>query len=156
VSNFNLLLENIRLNNFEKNIFPFRKGVSGKEGERNLYLELSPFHSLYPKFSNDRDENTIKVHCIPLKKIFDENKIESCDILKLDCEGAEFEILYNTPDEYFKKIREIRLEHHNQTINKNYNIKTLLTFLRTKLFMIVNLKKESENIGNVWLQNELK
>jgi len=28
--------------------------------------------------------------------------------------------------------------------------------LRTKLFMIVNLKKESENIGNVWLQNELK
>ena len=32
--------------------------------------------------------------------------------LKLDCEGAEYQIINNTPDKYFKKITKICLEYH--------------------------------------------
>jgi FkbM family methyltransferase len=153
-TNFNFLLENIKLNNFEKNIFPFRKGVSGKEEKRDLYLEISPFHSLYLKNSSNKIKiNKIQIDCIPLEKIFDENKIKFCDILKLDCEGAEFEILYNTPDECFKKIREIRMEYHHQTADKNYNITDLISFLGKRGFKVLKFKKESKNTGCVWLIN---
>lgn len=145
--NFKLLLENIRLNNFEKNIQPFCIGISGREEERELYLGSSPFHSFY--FHQNGGKKT-KIKCIPLKKIFEENNIERCDILKIDCEGAEFEILYNTPFECFKKIKKICLEYH---LNKNHRIEDLLNFLKEKGFEIIKFKKESKNTGNVWLLN---
>ena len=49
------------------------------------------------------------VESISLKKIFDENKINKCNFLKLDCEGAEFKILESLPNEYFNKINKIVL-----------------------------------------------
>ena len=40
------------------------------------------------------------------------NALERVDLLKMDCEGAEYEILYGTPDRYLERIREIRMEYH--------------------------------------------
>lgn len=97
----------------------------------------SPFHSLY---SNEKNGKYLEIKCISFKDIFDENKIERCDILKMDCEGAEFEIFYNTPGEYFKKIKEIRMEYHN--IDENNNIKRLTEFLEGNGFVIVELRKD--------------
>ena len=47
-----------------------------------------------------------------LKQIFDDNNIECCDFLKLDCEGAEYEIIKNLPSEYFRKIKKMVIEYH--------------------------------------------
>jgi len=149
LSNFNVLLENIRINKLEKFISPVPSGVCARREKRKLYFSTanSPFASLYFKYTK-----YIEIDCVSLKDIFGENKIRFCDILKLDCEGAEFEILYNTPNEYLGKIKEIRLEYHNQTINKNYNIKTLVSFLNERGFRTAKLLKESEDLGNVWLK----
>ena len=50
-----------------------------------------------PKY--EKTENKIQVQSITLDTILNDNKIEKCDILKLDCEGAEYEILMT----YFSK-----------------------------------------------------
>ena len=38
--------------------------------------------------------------------------ITQCDFLKMNCEGAEYGILYRTPPDYPRRIRRIALEYH--------------------------------------------
>ena len=38
--------------------------------------------------------------------------IDSCKILKLDCEGAEYEIIESLPKQYFTRIENIIMEYH--------------------------------------------
>lgn len=162
-NNFNLLRENIKFNKLEKNIFPFDLAIGARKGKRRLYLGASPFHSFYPinetpfnssyeDYSKYKDQKYIEVNCISLKDVFEENKIDRCDILKMDCEGAEFEILYNLPDEYFKKIKEIRLEYHNHSVSKKNNSSYLIKFLEQKGFKVKRFKKGSDYQGDLWLK----
>ena len=58
------------------------------------------------------DSESITVQSISLQRILDENKISSCKLLKLDCEGAEYEIIDSLPIEYFNKIENIVIEYH--------------------------------------------
>ena len=63
-----------------------------------------------------------------LSDIFKENDIDNCDLLKLDCEGAEYDILYNTPEEILNKIDQMAIEVH-QGKNEKENLSSLKRFL---------------------------
>ena len=54
----------------------------------------------------------ISVDSISLKEIFDKNNIETCKLLKLDCEGSEYSIIDALPIEYFKRVENIVIEYH--------------------------------------------
>jgi FkbM family methyltransferase len=150
-SNYDLLLKNIRYNNLEKRILPFNLAVGAKQEKRKIYLGGSPFHSFHP-IDNSASPDYADVDCVSLKDIFDSNKIEKCDILKMDCEGAEFEILYNLPENYYKRIKEIRAEYHsNLAIGKN-NAEDLMNFLEQKGFKIKRIKKVDFNNGDFWAE----
>lgn len=101
--NFNILLENIKNNSLE-NVMPYCLGVCGSEGKRRLYLEDSVSHSIFLNNDIKREEQYIDMTCTTLKKIFQDNKIDVCDILKIDTEGSEYEILYNCPESILKRI----------------------------------------------------
>lgn len=148
---YNLLVENIKLNNIENKVFSFQKGVGSTEEERKIFLSnSSQFHSLYSE--NESNKKFIEISLISLADVFVLNKLEKCDVLKLDCKGAEFEILYNTSNENFKNIKEIRLEYHNQKI-KDYNIDSLIKFIESKGFRLTYFKKNEEVGGNAWFIN---
>ena len=74
------------------------------------------------------------------------------DILKIDCEGAEFEILYNLPQEYFKRIEKIRLEYHNHLSDKKNNSEYLMEFLKKNGFKVTKNKKCSDYNGDLWFE----
>jgi len=105
--NFNLLMSNLKLNHTE-NIHPFNLAVSKNTSSVDLFL--SSDQSAHSIFSSDSESTTVK--SISLQRIFDENKISSCKLLKLDCEGAEYEIIDSLPLEYFDKIENIAIEYH--------------------------------------------
>jgi len=105
--NFNLLMSNLKLNHTE-NIHPFNLAVSKNTSSVDLFL--SSDQSAHSIFSSDSEPTTVK--SISLQRIFDENKISSCKLLKLDCEGAEYEIIDSLPLEYFDKIENIAIEYH--------------------------------------------
>jgi len=48
-----------------------------------------------------------------LKQIFEENGLERCDVLKMDCEGCEREVFIEENTPYFKRIDRIVMEWHN-------------------------------------------
>ena len=163
LDNFKLLEENIKLNKLDGKIFPFNSAVGAKKEKRTLYLGGSPFHSLYPAADSPFNalydnqtaikQNYTEIECISLGDIFRDNKINFCNTLKLDCEGAEFEILYSLPKEYFKRIEKIRVEYHDHKIDNNCNGKKLAEFLINEGFKIEKLKEVSPYNGDMWFSN---
>ncbi len=126
--NFNLLKKNIELNNLGGKIFPFNLGVSKTKGEREFTIAENNtgghgFHTVGDK--------KIKVKTISLKDIFVNNGIKECDFLKMDCEGAEYEIICNSQKKYLKKIKSITMEYH-----ENGDIIALKKFLEKNGFKV--------------------
>jgi len=121
--NFDLFKENISLNKI-KNIECENIAVYDSTPEVKIYFNQDfAAHSLIKKEGSLR-----KVKSNSLKQIFDKNCIEKCDILKLDCEGSEYKILDELPNNYYNKIKKICLEYHIFQNEKN-----LLEKLKNKL-----------------------
>jgi FkbM family methyltransferase len=127
--NFLMLNKNIKLNDLQGKIIPIKLGISGKKGEREFTLcdENTGGHGFYCQDGSKK----IKINTITLKDVFESNKIEKCDYLKMDCEGAEYEIFYNTPKKYLDKIKSISMEYH-----KNGDVNKLKKFLEENGFKV--------------------
>jgi hypothetical protein len=69
---------------------------------------------------------------VSLKDIFAKNKIPRVDFLKMDCEGAEYEILFNCQENILRKIDKIVIECHNT--DKNKRLLSLKKFLEDNKF----------------------
>ena len=76
-----------------------------------------------------------------LDKIFKLFKIPACNLLKIDCEGAEYRIFRNTSPATLAKIRNIAMEAHlfDAKMLKNYSeLKQRLTKLNYKIIELDN------------------
>ena len=119
--NYIALLRNIKMNNIS-NIIPINKAVTC-DGEP-LSFSIYPFWSACgcsDKLSNSSNKTKhYLVESIKLEDIFKQFNIEKCRFLKIDCEGSEYEILYNTPKEIFEKIEYLAGEFHiNDILEKH-------------------------------------
>lgn len=107
--NFALLLENLA--SFP-NVQPFRKAAFGERGTGALILTADPAsHSLH-RGGSPFEVGEVDVECITLADIFRENAVDRCGLLKLDCEGAEYEIIPSIPGDLWPRIDRVSLEYH--------------------------------------------
>ena len=139
--NYGMLQKNIKLNE-SRNVSPFKLGVAEKSGERELYIssENTGGHSFY-----DKEDKKIKIKTTTLQKIFEDNQISKCDFLKLDCEGAEYEILLSAPSKYLQRIKSISMEYHN-----NGDIQELKKHLENEKFKVVLNEELGEGMLYAW------
>jgi FkbM family methyltransferase len=109
--NFRLLERNLRLNGC-KTVTAVRAAVAGTPGDVTLFCASEGgFHSIRAGRGR-RTERTEVVPAVTLQQIFDDYQIDRCHFLKLDCEGAEYEILYALPPAYYRRIDRISMEYH--------------------------------------------
>lgn len=96
-------LTNVRVN---------MKAVAGESGHRTLHVNPERWivHSLVREEGDQKQD--ITVECVTLAQVFDSNEIVNCDLLKLDCEGSEYEILMNSDANTLKRVRRIVGEYH--------------------------------------------
>jgi FkbM family methyltransferase len=87
-ANFEILKKNIALNKLT-NIVPICKAVSSKEGKATFYLSGTANHGMHSLQDFQSKGQKIEVETTTL------NSLGHIDILKLDCEGGEYEILEN-------------------------------------------------------------
>jgi FkbM family methyltransferase len=122
--------------NQSRNILCFNLAVAGHCGEIQLSFDASDsFTTSATMLSAAKTTNdSLSVACVTLQKIFDDNSIEKCDLLKMDCEGAEYDILYSCPRDYIRRIDQIAMEVHGGK-GKNKNIDALDLFLRQQGFL---------------------
>ena len=105
--NFDLLKSNLELNNI-KNVVATNVAISTSTGVVTIYLnEDESGHSMYVTGSKQ-----IQVKSLSLQDVFDLNKLEKCDFLKIDCEGEEYHIIDSLPTPYFDKINKMCIEYH--------------------------------------------
>ena len=121
--------------NSSEHIKCFPQAVAGKNGEISLSFDTTDsFTTSATMFApSNVGEKSLKVPCVSLQTVMDENGITKCDLLKMDCEGAEYDILYNCPVEYLQRIDQIAMEVHRGE-KENQNINALEDFFRQQGF----------------------
>ena len=145
--NYELLLTNLQMNNV-KNVFPFQTAISGKRSSSVIYLSQDESgHSMYIPSSKK-----LEIKTTTLKDIIDENSINRCDLIKIDCEGAEYDIIESLPEVYFKKIRKIVMEYHFAN-SKPALIKNLIDKMRS-LSYLIDVRKLTKEMGLLFAKHE--
>ena len=105
--NYKLLIENIEINKI-KNIFPNNIAVTKETSRVKIFLnDDQSGHSIFVQ-----NDNFVEVNSKSLPDIFVDNGINECNFLKLDCEGAEYEIIESLSPDLFTKISKTVIEYH--------------------------------------------
>lgn len=126
-ANFKHLEKNKNLNKHCR-ITAINKAVAGHSGEVTIVYEQDYEYSTTATIIGDKSYNKkeVTVSCLRLQDIFDEHKLDKCDFMKMDCEGAEFDIIYNCPKDYLSRIGQIAMEVHGDR-RANEELKKYLT-----------------------------
>ena len=131
-ANYAVLTENIGLN--AAAIIPTCAAVSDRAGERELSLSHhnTGWNSFY--MDNATDKHTIRVATVSLEQVVDTYQLSQVDFLKMDCEGAEYDILLTSPAHVLNGVRRISMEHH--TIDADRTVGHLERFLTRQGFSV--------------------
>jgi len=147
-NNYKLLKENLQLNT-TKNIQPKNLAVAGKEEIRTLNIsEDSHNHSFY---NAEKKVGEKKIQTTTIQKILKNHP--KVDLIKIDCEGAEFEILRNLTEEEFLKIGSIYIEFHE--FNEGMNRLELKSILEKNGFQTrISASRYDGRFGFIFAENK--
>lgn len=126
---------NIKLNNIpDGTIFLENKAVTKDGRIVNMTINVnntggSSISDVISTGGVTQELNT-NIESTTLKDIFKVNKIKKLRMLKIDCEGSEYEILQNTPEHILKNIQALRGEfHENHQLTDEYDCDDLYTYI---------------------------
>jgi FkbM family methyltransferase len=110
---FELMQRNLSLNRVE-NVDAQPYAVGATPGEMHLRT-ASGVPVLYSTAADDDHvgKDDVSVRATTLDEIFETFKLKTCDLLKMDCEGAEYDILFHTRPSTLQKMKRICLEYHD-------------------------------------------
>jgi FkbM family methyltransferase len=111
--NFLMIKDNIYINKFNRKMHAFNMAVSGRAGKVRLNLFGSPAGASLTNKPFKEKEGHIMVEAVTLRGIMDYHVFKKIDLLKIDAEGAEFDMLIKTPRKYFESIGTIFVECAN-------------------------------------------
>lgn len=122
-SNIAMIKNVIATNQLEGNILLHQKAVTGLPiAGLDLYIEDTNDNQVVASiFHGFNKSNTKKIN-IPAITLLDIiNNIDKLiiDLLKMDCEGSEYDIIYNTPSHIITRIKLLEIEVHDVDKEKN-------------------------------------
>ncbi len=151
---FAVLQENIRINNLENRVTPLNMALGDHKGKATLFMALSEkiyapgSASIMRDFIDDLDKRYGKndytaftVSCLRLDQALDLLRLKMVDFMKVDCEGAEYDIMQSVPQHRLGEIRRIAMEIHIAC----YSQKELCRILRQKGYVVNEFEKADES-----------
>ncbi len=108
-ANFAALQRNLDLNRATR-VLPFQAAVTGKRETRAMLLPDDGRHTGRFSLHPGRGTRTVEAPCVPLEDILTEHRLDRIDLIKLDCQGSEYEILYGADVKIFDRIRAMVVE----------------------------------------------
>lgn len=111
--NFKVLLNNVNQNKITNiECFDYALGI---ENEDRILIEgnIAGGHKLSNENEHSNSGGSLKVKSVTLSRMTEKLEIDIIDFVKLDCEGAEGEIIKSLGQEGLKKIRKMAIEFHD-------------------------------------------
>ncbi len=132
---YEILQRNILNNGLEDTIISHRCAVFSADNQIvKIPVGSSPYNKVLTK---DDTEQFELVNTITLKTILSDNAIDIVDLLKIDCEGAEYEIFFSSSSAILSRINEVRMEYHEGPLGE------LFAYFKDHRFHLNCLKSES-------------
>lgn len=131
---FVLMQENLGLNAVT-NVQVFNDAVGATTGE--LILDLAGGEPLQFQSHLDKEihiEKGLTVNSLSLGDALISLGLDTCDLLKLDCEGAEYPIIFGASRSALERIQRIVMEYHDNLTP--YTHKDLTNFLEERGFEV--------------------
>ena len=107
---YQLLQENLKLNGIA-NVQTFPCAIAAENGTLELRAVSAEAVEQSTAASESRASRAIQVESISLDKALAD--IDHCEYVKMDCEGAEYSILFSAGETTLRKIQHICLEYHD-------------------------------------------
>lgn len=133
--NYDNLLKNIELNNIPDGIITAENKAVTKDG-RLINMSINSSNKGGSSTADVISTNSImtkencQIESITLEEIFKKYNINKLKLLKIDCEGSEYEILYNTNTNILNKIENLIGEfHENKDLTDEYDIDKLCDYV---------------------------
>jgi FkbM family methyltransferase len=123
----------------------FKEAVSNIDG--TCSLSKSTIHDTSARITNCECG---EIPLTSLHKVLNRFESQQIDLLKLDCEGSEFEILKDSTN--LRKCKFITLEYH---IVKDEQLECLKTLLSNAGFNIIHTDKHNNSLGNILAERSL-
>lgn len=146
---YELMQENVRLNGRVDTITCFNCAVAGTAAERDL------FHGgpglFFPTLivpERGATAGRTPVPCTTLDDVLASNGLSGVDLLKIDIEGAEYEVLYGA-QACLERIREIRMEYHTVD-GVGHDVESLKQFLTRRGYRITRERANTMTNGTLW------
>ncbi|SRR6266576_2123827 len=142
---YRCMLENIRRNDLGKVIVPYNYAVTSKSNDVvTIPKGASPQNRIaYEKAGNGEYES---VNTICLNDIVSNDGISCVHLLKMDCEGSEYDILAGISKSTFSKIDRIIVEYHD---GKAVEIEE---DLKEYGFKLERQAPQTEKMGMLWFR----
>lgn len=131
-ANYALLKQHVRDNHLAA-VTTSQVAVAGSPGEVLLTVSTNNHNNALGDPLGGSKQGEQKVQALTLDRIFSKYRIDRCDLLKIDCEGAEYDIFAHTAPETFAKIHAIIMEYHE---HQGRSHKELLEMLRAQGFVL--------------------
>jgi FkbM family methyltransferase len=112
--------------------------ISSVSGKSALFLpDDDTFVGRY-SLQNERGTRSIEVTCLTLEDLFRQAHLTLIDLIKIDCEGSEYEILYGITGRTLSQIQQIIMECHVIPDHPRWSQSELGKFLQGEGFEVVN------------------
>lgn len=135
-----MLRRNLTANGLQDRVTVVEAGIGPEATTATLHVahKNSGGHSL---FHYTEASHPVSVQILPLRTILEQHAIRSCDFLKLDCEGGEYDGLYGLGEEMLRSIRFIAVEYHHFSKDPLHTPDALRAFLEKHGFAVSQPKK---------------
>lgn len=159
--NFQLLEKNVKVNNLS-NVILENKAVGNINGETDMYLASNEdniysqsMHRIYSSNIVSQNSTPVKIKIIRLDDFFEKLElIEKIDLIKIDVEGAEFDVLKGMSkildlNKDLKIIMEFSIENLQDFGSKPDEVMDFLLKKNFRLWKINEIGKKIEEIFNI-------
>jgi FkbM family methyltransferase len=107
--NFEIAQKNIALNGFTDKIELLNAGCCGGQSSKDMVLNVSTKGVRCQTMQSTLGSN---IHFYTLRELVDKYNIDSPALLKLDCEGCEYDIILSNDRAVLGKFSHIQIEYH--------------------------------------------
>ena len=142
--NFEILKNNIYENSLSDNVRVFNYVVTSEPGLQPFYLSSnSGWSSIYNE-RGAKNGKIIHVDSTSLSRLLENNKLNVIDLLKIDIEGAEYDIMLK--DKFLENfiVKELFIEVDKRPRDKRYEYHDIINFLSNHYKSIKVVGHESE------------